>query len=86
MPRGYEEVTEGLAGNRLDQRSHLRRLGHKLRAPIMPSTKQFLPGDIYAGHIAEVNDQRSIADQVVCQALAAIRERHRLIIYPLARS
>ena len=62
MPRGCGQLGEGLASNRLHQRPRFRRLGHELRAPIMPTTEQFLPGDIDASHVAQVNDQRSIAD------------------------
>ena len=56
MPRGCGNLIARLAGNRLYQRSRLRRPGHELRTLTMPSTEQFLAGDIYTGNIAEVND------------------------------
>ena len=62
MPRGCGDLTEGLAGDRLDQRLRPLRLRQELGVAIMPSAKQFLSGGIYAGQIAEVNDQSSIAD------------------------
>ena len=73
MPRGGGDLTEGLAGDRLDQRLRPLRLRHELGTAIMPSAKQFLSGGIYAGQIAEVNDQSSIADhrgQVCCNSRA----------------
>src|SRR5712671_5479147 len=62
MPRSCGKLTCGLTGNRLDQRRRRLGLSHELRALIAPSAEEFLTGDIDAGHIAEINDQSSIAD------------------------